>query len=456
MGKVTTDLRDGDVVTALPSGDELRVTHRLGEGGAGVVYAVVTPRGEPRAVKLLRDSYLSVDPQVTDRFKRLIREEPPSPVFVWPRELVTRTDGETLSVGYVTALIEDAVPVSRLFRADGANGSAGGPSLEVRAAAAIELADAVRLLGLRAYVHKDLSGANVVVNPASGSVRILDWETCDVEGSGVIVGTPGYQAVESVCSRVPQSHQSDLHSLAVLLFEILLGAHPLRGERFWSIPFPSDDDLDEMFVRDPVFIFDSEDRRNRALGAQDDPYNECGGLASAWYPVLPEYLRRLFRRAFTVAMRDLVQRVRATTWLSAVLRFRDSLAPCPRCGSLNSLDVLLDPESHVGCWNCQYAGEQVPRLVLASGVVALRPGGVVTAHRMGTAAFDWKTHVFEVTRHPANGEPALKNVRPTPAVLTSPRGETRQLRQGQAMVLEGLRHGTRIQVDGHVAQFACL
>lgn len=448
---LTAELHDGDVVKGLRSGTEWRVTHRLGEGGAGVVYAAVAPDGTRCAVKLFRDSYLQTDPDVEVRLHRFTDEDPPSPAFVWPREAVNRNDGDAPSLGYLTELVEGAVAANRLFQV---NGTGTGPSLEVRATAAIELADAVSLLGLKGYVHKDLSGTNVLVDPDEGSVRIIDWEMCDVEGSAQVVGTPGYQAVESVRDHAPQSRQSDLHSLAVLIFEILLGSHPLRGERFWSLPFPNDDDLDEVFVRDPVFVFDPDDRRNRALTAQDDPYNECGGLASVWWPVYPAYLQRLFRRAFTTAMGDPGQRVQATMWLGAVLRFRDSLAPCPKCGNLNSLDVLLDGASHMGCWSCQYAGEQVPRLVVGGHLVALRPEGVVSAHRVGIRSFDWKTPVFEVTQHPESGEPMLANASAVPAVLTSPVGETRQIRQGQAIPVKGLPHGTLIRLGRYEAMVA--
>ncbi len=79
-------------------------------------------------------------------------------------------------------------------------------------------------------VHRDVKPSNVLVDLATGSVKLTDFGTARLPdsrrtGTELILGTPVYMAPEQLASSTA-SAASDLYSLGVLLFELLTGQLP--------------------------------------------------------------------------------------------------------------------------------------------------------------------------------------------------------------------------------------
>lgn len=100
---------------------------------------------------------------------------------------------------------------------------------------AIAIANGVRLLHESGIAHLDLKPENVLVeeNPKNGKsfVRLIDLDAARIDGVGLrnrVIGTPGYNSPEHFDSRRygDVSEKSDVFSLGVLLFVLLLGQHP--------------------------------------------------------------------------------------------------------------------------------------------------------------------------------------------------------------------------------------
>jgi WD40 repeat protein len=113
------------------------------------------------------------------------------------------------------------------------------------ALAAREAADLARqvALGLEAahthgLVHRDINPANILVEKASGRVKITDFglarsleiRTEQLTQSGGIVGTPLYMSAEQITAPERVDHRSDVYSLGVVLYELLTGERPFRGQ----------------------------------------------------------------------------------------------------------------------------------------------------------------------------------------------------------------------------------
>jgi serine/threonine protein kinase len=95
------------------------------------------------------------------------------------------------------------------------------------------LAEALAHAHRQGVVHRDVKPANVMFDPASGSVKLTDFglsRGADAEAtrSGLLLGSPVYMAPE-LLGGARADAASDLYALGVLLFELLTGRLPFEG-----------------------------------------------------------------------------------------------------------------------------------------------------------------------------------------------------------------------------------
>lgn len=198
-----------------------------GSGGTGDAAA-----GAAVAVKVLREE-LASDPDVVMRFLRersvLVRLRHPHIVQV--RDLVV--EGDTL------ALVMDLVDGPDLHRYLRENGPFSPIGAALLTAA---VADALAASHADGVVHRDLKPANVLLATTvdgDGAERmhpmLTDFGIARLADSpGVtrtheFVGTPAYVAPESAQGR-PQTSAVDVYGAGVLLYELVTGRPPFRGE----------------------------------------------------------------------------------------------------------------------------------------------------------------------------------------------------------------------------------
>src|SRR5690606_26797986 len=95
------------------------------------------------------------------------------------------------------------------------------------------LCSTLSYLHQRTIVHRDVKPENIFMTRES-KVKLMDLEISrtrdseDLTKTGVVVGTPYYLAPEQIRGEV--SPQSDQYALGVILFEMLAGEKPFRGE----------------------------------------------------------------------------------------------------------------------------------------------------------------------------------------------------------------------------------
>src|SRR5207244_925684 len=160
--------------------------------------------------------------QQRSSLETLIRKGPPNEKFLWPIEL-TSAQGVP-GFGYIMLLREERFKsiVDLMTRRV-------EPTFRVLAAAGLELANSFLQLHSKGLCYCDISFGNVFFDPENGDISICDNDNVAVDGltdSG-IRGTPRFMAPEVVCNRALPSTQTDLFSLAVLLFYIFMLHHPL-------------------------------------------------------------------------------------------------------------------------------------------------------------------------------------------------------------------------------------
>ncbi|HEY9237437.1 MAG TPA: serine/threonine-protein kinase, partial [Burkholderiaceae bacterium] len=83
-------------------------------------------------------------------------------------------------------------------------------------------------------VHRDIKPANVLIEPATGAVKVTDFGIARITDAcrtrtGMVLGTPSYMSPEQMAGRRIDG-RTDLYSLGVMLFQLLTGALPHRSE----------------------------------------------------------------------------------------------------------------------------------------------------------------------------------------------------------------------------------
>ncbi len=99
---------------------------------------------------------------------------------------------------------------------------------------AIQISDALQEAHSKGIVHRDIKADNVMLT-AKGQAKVMDFGLAKLKGSlkltrtSSTVGTLGYMAPEQIQGG-EVDHRSDIFSFGVLLFEMLTGKLPFRGE----------------------------------------------------------------------------------------------------------------------------------------------------------------------------------------------------------------------------------
>jgi serine/threonine protein kinase len=220
------------------------------------------------------------------------------------------------------------------------------------------MARAVRKLHLTGLAHSDLSSKNILIDPPGRRCSVIDIDSLVVPGvfAPDVLGTPGYIAPEVLSTqhlptedrnrRLP-SNLTDLHALAVLIYEYLLRRHPLRGSKV-NGPTAEEDEFLSMGAK-ALFIENPKDTSNRIDVAVS-------------FRQLGPYLSQLIERAFVDGLHDPTARPPAAEWESALAKTLDLLLPCgnPRCEEKGFL--YIDGEKPRCPWCVWQSDEPLPLL----------------------------------------------------------------------------------------------
>src|ERR687894_2079763 len=205
--------------------DRYRLDAQIGAGGMSTVYRAFDTTLERRvAVKLMHREIASDSGQL-ERFRREARS-------------VAQLSHPHV-VGVIDAGEEDGRPYIVLEYVEGETlkeriRRMGRLPIDEAIAYAIEIARALGAAHARQIVHRDVKPQNVLVDE-EGSAKVTDFgiaRVLDQDGltaDGRVLGTTDYVSPEQALGHVVTG-QSDLYSLGVVLYEMLTGQVPFRGD----------------------------------------------------------------------------------------------------------------------------------------------------------------------------------------------------------------------------------
>jgi eukaryotic-like serine/threonine-protein kinase len=202
-----------------------RLEARIGAGGMSTVYrALDQTLQRPVAIKLMNRE-VATDSDQLERFRREARAVAQ---LSHPHIVGVIDAGEDESRPYIVfECIEGETLKERIRRQ-------GRLPVAEAVAYAIEIARALGAAHARHIVHRDVKPQNVLIDE-EGSAKVTDFgiaRTLDEEGltaDGRVLGTTDYVSPEQALGQ-PVTGQSDLYSLGILLYEMLTGEVPFKGE----------------------------------------------------------------------------------------------------------------------------------------------------------------------------------------------------------------------------------
>ncbi|MDQ3991463.1 MAG: protein kinase, partial [Actinomycetota bacterium] len=213
-------------------GGRYRVDALVGDGGMAQVYrGHDTLLARPVAVKVLA-SRLARDPAAVARFSREARA---AAGLAHPGIVSIFDHGSEGDVHYIVMELVDGPTLANVLAARRALDPASALSVAAAVAGALDAAHAAGI------VHRDVKPGNVMLT-STGRIKVTDFgiaRAAGVEGStgtGNVLGTARYLAPEQAQGHAVDG-RADVYGLGAVLYELLTGEPPFRGDSPVSVAY---------------------------------------------------------------------------------------------------------------------------------------------------------------------------------------------------------------------------
>ncbi len=205
------------------------VEREIGRGGMGVVYRAIDKRlKRPVAIKLLPPE-LSFRRDIRQRFQR---EAETAAQLSHPNIVPIYSVDEVGNLVFFVMACVDGDNLATQLRNRGPL-----PPEEVRRYLT-EVADALAYAHARGVIHRDIKPDNILIDALDGRALVTDFgiaraaeggEGARLTATGLAIGTPAYMSPEQASGDRDVDGRSDLYSLGVVAYQMLVGEPPFTG-----------------------------------------------------------------------------------------------------------------------------------------------------------------------------------------------------------------------------------
>jgi len=214
-----------------------KIVEKLGEGGMGVVYkAEDTKLDRIVALKFLPPNLTTND---TDK-ARFIQEAKAAAAINHPNictiyDIQEHDNQQFIVMEYVEGrTLREEIPLPASQDPPLSKGDSGGLVLEKAIDYATQIAEALKAAHEKGIVHRDIKSENIMVTE-TGQIKVMDFGLAKLRGSAKLTkttstaGTLSYSSPEQIQGQEVDG-RSDIFSFGVVLYEMLSGELPFKGE----------------------------------------------------------------------------------------------------------------------------------------------------------------------------------------------------------------------------------
>ncbi len=212
------------------------VEKELGKGAMGVVYLGRDPKiGRVVAIKTLALSQEFAGEDLADARERFFREAETAG-RLQHQNIVTIFDaGEEHDLAYIAMEFLKGSDLAANCRRDQLLPVPTVLGIVARVASALDYAHQQNV------VHRDIKPANIMYDAATDTVKVTDFGIARITDSsktrtGLVMGTPSFMSPEQLAGKKVDG-RSDLYSLGVMLYHMLSGVLPFRGDSMSELMF---------------------------------------------------------------------------------------------------------------------------------------------------------------------------------------------------------------------------
>jgi CHASE2 domain-containing sensor protein/predicted Ser/Thr protein kinase len=207
----------------------------LGKGAMGTVYKGIDPAiNRPVALKTIRLDFVTDPEELAELKERLHREAQAAGKLSHPNIVTIYDVGSQGSLQYIAMEYLEGQTLESLIRKK--------VRFNYRIIAQIisQICLALDYAHERGIVHRDIKPANIMVL-SDYRVKVMDFGIARVDSNsmtktGIAMGTPNYISPEQL-KGLPMDRRADLFSLGVVMYEMLLGRRPFKGENITSLMY---------------------------------------------------------------------------------------------------------------------------------------------------------------------------------------------------------------------------
>jgi serine/threonine protein kinase len=207
--------------------ENYKVVELIGSGGMANIYkAIQLSLDRPIALKIMHQ-HLTVEEGFVVRFEKEAKQA----AQLQHENIVSIIDyGADNGVYYIAMEHIDGKNLKEILERQ------KRLPLEICLLISHQIAEGLKYAHAHNLIHRDIKPSNIILSN-DGRVMLTDFgiaKGCDdltITGTGQMIGSPAYMSPEQAAGR-PMDHRSDIFSLGIIMYEIICGEKPFKGDTY--------------------------------------------------------------------------------------------------------------------------------------------------------------------------------------------------------------------------------